>query len=123
MPVLYNKNLTDYQHINAAEIYHASQVRVIPNATQNLIAKYYGIDPFMLTDVNCVCDAKCVYAYVLVSTRSFESVYDCADEAGVSYPNLQSNNAMLDRERNANSVFGRHLDFFISSHKNSLKNV
>jgi hypothetical protein len=101
----------------------ASKLRVIPNATQRMIAKYYNLDPFALTDINVICDAKSVYAYVLIESRAGATQYDCADEAGVSYAELSVNKRILDRERNHNSSFGRLLDGFIYSHKKSLRNV
>lgn len=120
---LYNTKLPEFKHVTGLQLHQASLVQVQPDETQIMIAKYYGINPVMLTDVNCVCDAKSVYAYVLIATRSYPTAYECADAAGVGYPNLYNNNRMLDQERNSNSVFGRHLDLFISSHKNRNRHV
>ena len=116
------KEIPKYEHVCAETIHKASNIMVIPNATQKSIAKYYGINPFLLIDIEHLCDAKYVYAYVLICSTSL-SMYDCADEAGVSYEPLLNNKSILDRERQMGSSFGRHLDVIISNHKSSPAHV
>jgi hypothetical protein len=101
----------------------ASKLRAVPNNTQKMIASYYKIDPFILTNINAICDAKSVYAYVLNESRAWPTMYECADEAGVSYAELSTNKRILDTERNNYSSFGRSLNQFIYQHKKSIRNV
>jgi hypothetical protein len=116
MSYLYIQEVPKYDHVCAETLNQAKKIKVIPNATQVSIAKMYGEDPFTMTDIEAICDAKYVYAYVLMSSTSF-CVYDCADEAAVEYGPILRNKIILDIERQHNTSFGRQLDLIISNHK------
>jgi hypothetical protein len=122
MSYIYFQEIPKYQHVYSDTMHQASQILVIPNATQNAIAKHYGVNPFSLTDIECVSVPKYVYAYVLMCTSN-KSMYDCGDEAGVTYGPLLDNKIALDMERQHNSEFGRALDRIIYNHRNFCKNV
>jgi hypothetical protein len=122
MSYLYTLEIPKYEHVCAETLHQANKIKVIPNATQNSIAKMYGVDPFLLTDVEAVCDAKYVYAYILMSCTDL-SIYDCGDEAGVIYGPLMRNKIVLDIERQHGTTFGRQLDVIVSNHKKTSYHV
>lgn len=107
--------LTDF----LKQLHHKS----LPNATQTMIADWYGVDPSIMTDVKALCEAKLVYAYILHVTKSCRSFYDAAFAAGVDYSSFQHYSVAFDNERQMGSSFGRELDVMIDKHRYNLLNT